>query len=938
MIKMIMKKIKNKTWLTMCLLLGMSFLVATFSCQPMFKAGSLDKLLDNMFDGYIEDNNEYPTTIGRTGLHNVSDLSGIDALERTVSEYEKTWTGYLTEIGVLTGQSCFKFEEESCQGSCGSKGNYLSIGYIPNMLDHSAIVSGQDFYSYTQDEAYYPCVISESVMDEFGFVVGETLKFVHIEDSMGNNLELVIVGIFKEANQTDLFWYTEPNEYESHVFVSKETYDELINKYSFEKVTYTHNVLLDYDDIDNTNVDDLIYYINEFKQLDGNFTETFLSMLDEYQESKKTVDVILWVLELPIFGMVLAFIYMVSKQIIETEKNEIAMLKSRGINRKQIILMYGVQAGILSLAGFVVGIPLGYFLCKMAAGTTDFLTFATGNMGMYGFSPLMLLYGLIAVIIGVIFILIPVISSSGISIVEHKSSYSFTNRQFWEKYFLDIILLGLSIYFLYNFNKSKETMRADALSGNRMDPMIFLDSVLFIIAFGLVVLRITHYIVKLIYYIGRKKWKPATYASFLQITRTFGKQGFISVFLILTVAFGLFNANAARTINRNNEERIEYEIGADMVIHEKWQHKIHVISKELTEYEYLEPDFMKYSLLVDEGLLDSVTRVIYDDRTTVSKGNKTIHNVMLRGINTKEFGETAFLNDQLNSDVHWYTYLNEMASRQNGVVISKNLADVMELQVGDIIFATRYKAIPVNSKDARGSMGCYVSAIVDSWPGYDRYYYEEGEMKERYLIVANYATVVRNCKISPYEVWMNLAEGVTYEDVEKRIEAMPDTELTYEKVIAEDIADMKASPLIQITNGMYTMSFIIALVLCAVGFLIYWISSIKQRELLFGVYRAMGMSVKEVNKMLVNEHIFSTLFSIISGGLVGMITTVLFVGLFGIIYLPEKHNLDLYICFEVGDIVKLTAVIFAMILVCVLVLRRLIRSMDITQALKLGEE
>ena len=74
MIKMIMKKIKNKTWLTMCLLLGMSFLVATFSCQPMFKAGSLDKLLDNMFDGYIEDNNEYPTTIGRTGLYNVSDL------------------------------------------------------------------------------------------------------------------------------------------------------------------------------------------------------------------------------------------------------------------------------------------------------------------------------------------------------------------------------------------------------------------------------------------------------------------------------------------------------------------------------------------------------------------------------------------------------------------------------------------------------------------------------------------------------------------------------------------------------------------------------------------------------------------------------------------------------------------------------------------------
>ena len=77
-----------------------------------------------------------------------------------------------------------------------------------------------------------------------------------------------------------------------------------------------------------------------------------------------------------------------------------------------------------------------------------------------------------------------------------------------------------------------------------MDPLIFLDSVLFIVAMGLVVLRLLHYLVQLVYHIGRKKWRPAVYASFLQITRNFRKQGFISVFLILTVAMGLFNGTA----------------------------------------------------------------------------------------------------------------------------------------------------------------------------------------------------------------------------------------------------------------------------------------------------------------------------------------------------------------------------------------------------------
>ena len=122
---------------------------------------------------------------------------------------------------------------------------------------------------------------------------------------------------------------------------------------------------------------------------------------------------------------------------------------------------------------------------------------------------------------------------------------------FWEKYFLDIVLLGVSIYLLHNFNQEIDKIRARALLGAKMDPLIFLDSVLFIVAMGLVVLRLLQYLVQLVYHIGRKKWRPAVYASFLQITRNFRKQGFISVFLILTVAMGLFNANAARTINQN---------------------------------------------------------------------------------------------------------------------------------------------------------------------------------------------------------------------------------------------------------------------------------------------------------------------------------------------------------------------------------------------------
>ena len=43
------------------------------------------------------------------------------------------------------------------------------------------------------------------------------------------------------------------------------------------------------------------------------------------------------------------------------------------------------------------------------------------------------------------------------------------------------------------------------------------------------------------------------------------------VFLILALSIGLFNANAARTINRNTEDSIRCTVGADIKLQEYWQ-------------------------------------------------------------------------------------------------------------------------------------------------------------------------------------------------------------------------------------------------------------------------------------------------------------------------------------------------------------------------------
>ncbi len=934
MLKQILKKIKNKKWLSFCLVLGLTFLVATLSCHPMFKAGSLDKLIGRIFLQYIEGENQFPTVIGKSDYVMAEEFPSVAALMEEIDRYNSKWSKRI-QLPVLEEQLFFHLPNKLTKCTYNEKGYSYNVAYMPALSEHTTIAFGEGYDTYQGDAI--PCVMSEYVMDKCQLVVGEEIEFEDWKNDKGEKLKLVVAGVFKEQALDDIFWQIQTDEIVSHIFVSQEDFEYILQEYVDDFVFFTYYQVLDYRAITHRNVEQVAGAVRALSSSEKEFVETLTPFIEEYRDGKKTVDITLWVLELPILGMVLAYIYMVSSQIIETEKNEIAMIKSRGGSRLQVIWMYMVQSVFLALGGLVLGLPLGYLLCKIGAGTEDFLSFSSAGLNMYQPVWEMLIYGLIAVACGTVFLLIPVIASAGVSIVQRKSAVKVNKKPIWEKFFFDVILLAVAVYLIYNFNQNMETIQQSALQGQKMDPVLFLDAVLFIFALGLFILRLMQYLVKFVYWVGRNKWKPAMYASFLQITRTFSKQSGISVFLILTIALGLFYANIARTINTNSVERITYNTGADMVVSETWERKHLISGKQIEDYEFLEPDFLKYNTLLENGMCESITRVIYDDTAELKYNKSKVKDCLFQGIITNEFGNTATLKMDLNGEKHWYHYLNMLADNPKAVIISSNLAKELGVTVGQNVKLTRYCVATSMKEQPRGEMSGEVCAIVDHWPGYQKYEYEEGELKENYLVVANYSSSYRFYKVSPYNVWLNLADGVSVKEVEDVLEGM---NLAYPTItsVEEQVQTMKESTLIQITNGMFTLSFIIALVLCVVGFMIYWIASIRQRELLFGVYRAMGMSVKEINRMLINEHIFSTLLSVIAGGGVGMIATVLFAELFGVIYLPQKHNIDIFLHFDAGDITKLVLVIALMMIICIVVLRKLIQSMNITQALKLGED
>lgn len=213
---------------------------------------------------------------------------------------------------------------------------------------------------------------------------------------------------------------------------------------------------------------------------------------------------------------------------------------------------------------------------------------------------------------------------------------------------------------------------------------------------------------------------------------------------------------------------------------------------------------------------------------------------------------------------------------------------------------------------------------------------EEGDMvvDSNYLVVGNLEPMQESMSVLPYEIWMKTSDGGKglsawlADNPGVRVKSMETLEGNMEKKLGD--------PLIQGTNGILSMSFIIILLLCCVGYLIYWIMSIRSRELLFGILRAMGMRQKEITQMLVIEQIFSGVLAIIAGGVIGVFASRMFVPMIQKGLAATDQMLPLELVIQAGDMVKLFAVIGAMLCVCLFVLGRIVSKMNISNALKLG--
>lgn len=670
MIRFIKQKLIHKKWMVVCLLIGNILLAAIASSNPMYQDAALEKTLKSKYSNYIEETNKDPGVITFNSMLNSGKANGGE-----FKQMQDTANGAAESLGVDPKYLVSLFETSKVRGEFEqSRGNKtttksMRIAMMSDMKDHISVLAGECYGDERLEDGALPVILSQRAMSKLDVVLGDEMSFEKLKNADGSNIKVKIVGVFDAKDYSDNYWVQSPSEYYLEVFTSPKLFESIFVNYDKPafNITGQWNLVYDYESVRPGQVNSLVK--NTETLCDAGTTgrnstveePDYLAVLRDYQTTAKKVSTTLLILQIPVLALLLAFIFMISRQMLDLEQNEIALLKSRGSSRNQILLIYTLQSAILSIGSSIVGVPLGFFMTKALGSTNGFLEFIQRKALHVSLSPSVFLYTLGAILVSIAVMVLPVFKDANVTIVNVKHRNTGNKHNIFSRVYLDVIFLVISLYGLYSFTARKSELMTSMLEGDSLDPFLFICSSVFIISASLVGLRLQPLLIKIVYYIGRKFWRPAFFASFLQILRTRKKQGFMMVFLMFTVSLGIFNSTVARTILSNSEKGIDYSTGTDLVLQQPWEDNS-LLMQYYTDLEltYTEPDFGVY-----EGMkgVTAATKVFKDDEIETSYKSKEGGNSVkttLMGIDTKSFGETVskFQTDLL--PVHINRYLNSM--------------------------------------------------------------------------------------------------------------------------------------------------------------------------------------------------------------------------------------------------------------------------------------
>ncbi|MCG7407762.1 ABC transporter permease [Paenibacillus sp. ACRRX] len=940
LLRFLFRKMWNTRWLTLSTLVGLIVAVSFTVSIPMYADGALKRVVTKSLQ---ENSGGMPAGSlllryqGAGGAK--TDLNALANVDSYIKNDVKSDIGFPSQVYVnsksIKGTEVIPVDPTKVDASRVRNMTLTSMSEIDSKIDWTI---GRAFKDGEKD-GIVEAVMLEDAMYRNDLHVGDELDYP-IYGGLNINIRVKIVGTFKPLQETDAYWQQGLESMMNSLFITSKTMDDTLLK---EKQIPLHisnwYYAFDLRNIQTSQISALDSTLTRMqievsqKMKGTNLELSFAKLLGEFRSQSLQLQMMLFTLAAPMIAMVFYFIAMNANQALEKQQSDISVLRSRGASTRQIIVMYLIEGVILGSMALAVAPFFGWFMAKSIGAANGFLEFVNRKSIPIGFSSDAIIFGLIAVIIAILASVIPAVIFARSSIVNLRQKMARNKRPVWQRWYLDIVLLGLAGYGYYLSNQQQMLSFQTGMTSDQLQvqPFLFFVPALAIFATGLFFLRLFPWILRLLQWIGGKMLPLPLYLTLTQLSRSAKGYYPLMILLILTLGLGVYNSSAARTIDLNSKERTLYNVGTDVVITTVWEGtpeadpnpgkgggsggKPGGQQPKPTKTIYNEPPFQ---LFKEQPGVEAAARVLQTKGNVIVSG-RSIGQGKLMGIDNVDFAKVAwFRNDMFPS--HPFRYLDTLGKYyEQGVIIPTNVAEKYQLKLGDLV------SIGIQEQ----MVEFVVVAILPYWPSQ----YPD----QTPFFIANLDYIYDQVPMMPYEVWLKMKEGAKLGPVIESLQKANIDIASFKDVRAELVTQSK-HPTRGGVFGILSMGFLVSIIVSLIGYLLFWFFNLSGRVVQFGILRAMGLSRKQLTGMLLLEQLFTAGLSIGLGVIIGKVASRLFLP-----FLQATENAQMQvppfrIVFEAKDTMQLYMVVGVMMLMGASMLFIHIRRLRVHQAVKMGEE
>ena len=408
----------------------------------------------------------------------------------------KTATFFLSPVG-----------EEAGAGQDNARAYFA---FVPTLDEHIRIVSGGWGATVAPTPRGQPlrleALVPAEAADLFGVGVGDSLSAVPYWNDAIPYATVTVAGVF-ERTGPDEFWHldaavlaasTSGNFRTIPFFLTREAYFDTLGA-SFTDMDSTYAWLLR---VDQSKLDARNAWIarSGLDTMGSRLSRNLFSyrQITELEDALADYDRRLFFSKLPMFVVlvliavvILYYVVTISSLVVEQQRGEIALLRSRGASSAQILAVFVLEGMTISVLAAAAAPPIAAFLISVLGYTPAFSGLSGGDRLDVAISGGAFAMAALGGLLSFAALLIPAVQASKVGVTRHRQEAARPTAQpFFLRYYLDVLLLVISVVLFRQLSDQGSVVASSVFGELVVNQALLAVPALVLVAVAMVLLRL----------------------------------------------------------------------------------------------------------------------------------------------------------------------------------------------------------------------------------------------------------------------------------------------------------------------------------------------------------------------------------------------------------------------------------------------------------------